>query len=352
MINSIIREDLKRITQADLPWEEFKEATVLISGANGMLASYLVFTLMYLNEIHPAWKIRVIGLCRNPEKAKKKFSEWLKNPLLEIKYQDVSDEVKVKGRVDYILHAASLASPQFYGVDPVGVVSANLFGTKNLLELAKEKKVKKFLFISSGAVSGLVKKKFITEKDYGFLDPTELGSCYAESKRMGENLCQCYFQQFSIPTLIARPEHAYGPTMDPESDKRVFAEFVSDIVNNRNIVIKSDGKAIRTFTYLTDTTDGFFRILLKGTVGQSYNISNPQGRISIGELAKLLVVLFPEKKLKIIYQKRTEGKDYLETLQKIRPSLSIEKIKRLGYYSQVNVAEGFKRTIKSFLKED
>lgn len=350
--NKIIGEDLKKITESNLPWEKFKGKTVLISGANGMLASYLVFTLMYLNEINPDFRIKVTAICRNLEKAKKRFGNLMKNPLLEIKCQDVCTEIKIEGGVDYIIHAASLASPQFYGVDPVGVVSANLFGTRNLLELAREKKAKGFLYISSGAVYGEVKKRFIKEEDYGYLSPTDVGSCYAESKRMGENLCQCWFSQYGVPVFVGRPEHAYGPTMDLKNDRRVFAEFVADVVNGRNIVIKSDGKAVRTFTYISDTTDGFFRILLKGTAGQSYNISNPAGRISVGNLAELLVKLFPEKKLKIIYQKRAEGKDYLETLQKIRPSLSIEKIKRLGYYSQVNVAEGFKRTIKSFLKED
>ncbi len=347
-MNSIIREDLKIITGSDLDWEKFKNSTVLISGANGMLASYLVFTLMYLNEINPRLKIKVIGLCRNLKKAKKRFGDLLKNPLLEIKCQDVCKEVKIKGRVDYIFHAASPASPQFYGTDPVGVVLPNVLGTKNLLELAREKKARGFLYVSSGAVYGEVNKKVITEENYGSLDPTNLSSCYAESKRMGESLCQCWHHQHGLPTVVARLEHTYGPTMNLDHDTRVFAEFVSDVVNSRNIVIKSDGLPVRTFCYLSDAVDGFFRVLLKGIPGQSYNISNPEGRISIENLAKLLVALFPEKNLKVVYRRRKKGEIYLENSQKIRPSLSIKKITRLGYQSQVSLGEGFKRTIRSF----
>lgn len=347
-VNSIIREDLKNIVNSDLDWEKFRQKTVLISGANGMLASYLVFTLMYLNEIYPRLKIKVIGLCRNPQKVEERFGDLLKNPLLKINYQNLLEEIKIKGRVDYIFHAASLASPQFYAIDPVGVMSPNVFGTKNLLELARIKKTKGFLYVSSGAVYGKVGRKIITEENYGSLDPTDLGNCYAESKRMGENMCQGWHSQYGLPTFVVRLEHTYGPTMDLHNDTRVFAEFVSDIVNHRDIVIKSDGLPVRTFCYISDAVDGFFRILLKGVSGQSYNVSNPKSRISIRGLAKLLVTLFPEERLKVVYQRRKKNEIYLENSQKIRPSLSIEKIAQLGYQSQIGLEEGFKRTIRSF----
>ena len=348
-MNNIIKEDLKMICSSDLNWKKFKNSVVLISGACGMLPSYMVFTLLYLNEMYPSLNIKIIALCRNYDKAKKRFHDFLDSPLLTIICGDVADKININGDVHYIIHAASLASSQFYGIDPIGVLSPNIFGTKNLLELAREKKSKGFLFFSSGEVCGTLDKKIITEEDSGYLDPTDLRNCYSESKRMGENMCQCWHHQYKVPTLVVRPEHTYGPTMDLENDKRVFAEFVSAVINNRNVVVKSDGLSSRTFCYISDATDGFFRVLLNGTHGESYNVGNNEGQISIGNLAKLIVSLFPEKGLKVIYANREHNNSYLENKHKIRPMLSTAKIEKLGYKCQFNVRDGFYRTIKSFM---
>lgn len=351
-MNDIIKEDLKIICSSNLDWGKFKNSTVLISGAYGMLPSYMVFTLMHLNEIYPSLNIKVIALCRNHDKAKKRFCDLLDNPLFTIMCEDVTNEIKINEDVHYIIHAASPASSQFYGIDPIGVISPNVFGTKNLLELAKEKKSKGFLFFSSGEGCGTLDKKIIAEEDSGYLDPTELRNCYAESKRMAENMCKCWNHQYKVPTVVVRPEHTYGPTMDLENDRRVFAEFVSDVVNNMDIVVKSDGLSVRTFCYISDATKGFFRVLLDGVRGETYNVGNMEGQISIGNLANLLVSLFPEKNLKVIYEKREQNNTYLENKHKIRPMLSTAKIEKLGYKCQFNVKDGFYRTIKSFIKEE
>ncbi len=262
-MNNIIKEDLQIIYESGLDWNKFKNSTVLIAGANGMLLSYMVFMLAFLNEKKPDLNIKIIALCRNLEKAKKRFVDLLDLPFFNIRCDDITNKLEFDGNVDYIIHGASPASSQFYGIDPVGVITPNVFGTKNLLELAREKKSKGFLFFSSGEVCGTVDKAVILETDFGYLDPTDLRSCYGESKRMGENMCKCWNYQYNVPTMVVRPEHTYGPTMDLENDKRVFSEFVSDVINNRNIVVKSDGTAVRTFTYISDATEGFLEYYYK-----------------------------------------------------------------------------------------
>lgn len=347
-MNNIIQEDLKIICGSDLNWEKMQNSTVLVSGATGMLGSYLIFVLNFLNSKIPGINIKTIALCRNFEKAKTKFSDFMASPLFSVLCQDINEKLSIQGKVDYIIHTASPASSQFYGVDPIGVINPNIFGTKNLLELAREKNSKGFLFLSSGEVCGEVNKTVIFENDSGYLDPTDVRNCYGESKRMGENMCKCWFHQYGVPTVVVRPEHTYGPTMDLKHDKRVFAEFVSDVVNNRNIFVKSDGTPIRTFCYISDAIEGFFRVLLNGERGESYNVGNKNGRMSIGELAKLLVSLFPEKRLQVIYEAREQNNAYLENKNKIRPMLATEKIEKLGYRCLVSVRDGFYRTIKSF----
>ena len=351
-MNEIILEDMEQICSGNLEWEKFRDRTVLIAGAYGMLPSYMVFTLMYLNEIRPELNIRVVAMCRNIDKARGRFGDFLDHQLFSINCADICGEISVEGPVDYIIHAASPASSQFYGVDPVGVISPNVFGTRNLLELAREKKSTGFLFFSSGEVCGAVDKEWISEEDSGYLDPTDLRSCYGESKRMAENMCKCWNVQYNVPTFIVRPEHTYGPTMNLKNDCRVFSEFVSDIVNNRDIVIKSDGSPVRTFCYISDATEGFFRVLLQGVPGESYNVGNEQGRISIGDLADLLVGLFPEKGLKAVYEKRKKDNSYLEQSASIRPRMSIAKIQAIGYLCRYNLKEGFTRTIRSVTERE
>lgn len=350
-MNNIIKEDMNILCHNDLDWEKFKDSTVLITGAYGMLASYMVHTLMSLNEYYPKLHINVLALCRDKEKAQVYFNAYRKHPLFHLIYGDVTVKETFSNlwHIDYIIHAASPASSQFYTVNPTGVINANVYGTGNLLNLADENKVKGFLFLSSGDVSGKITKEIFTENDYGPLDPTEIRSCYGESKRMAENMCKCFNSEFNVKTMCVRPEHTYGPTMDLVNDHRVFAEFVSNIVNGKDIVIKSNGLAKRTFCYIADATDGFFRVLLNGKGGESYNVGNMGGRISIGDLAESLVSLYPEKQLKVVYQPRTPDVNYIENKDNIRPTMSTEKIALLGYEPKYSVQEGFKRTVKSFI---
>ena len=155
-----------------------------------MLPSYMVETLLYLNEKRD-YHITVIALVRNIEKAKKVFAEYEGNPNLNYLVQDVTKPVHYNGDVHYIVHAASQAAPSYYGVDPVGTFTANTIGTLNLLELAREKQVEGFLYFSTGAVYGDVEgeKVLLDENMAGNVNTLDVRNCYGESKRAGETAC-------------------------------------------------------------------------------------------------------------------------------------------------------------------
>jgi UDP-glucuronate decarboxylase len=346
--NSIIEEDLKIITRGDLPWDDFEDATVLVTGANGFLPAYLVETLLYLNEKRQAHPTRVIGLVRNLDRALTRFSAYHDRSDLQWIVQDVCNPIVLDGQVDYIIHAASQASPRYYGIDPVGTLAPNVLGTYHLLNLAREKSVKGFLFFSSGEIYGQVDPNLIPtrEDSYGTLDCATVRSCYAESKRMGETMCVSWAHQYNVPVKIVRPFHTYGPGMRLD-DGRVFADFMADIVHGRDIIMKSDGSAIRAFCYLADATLGFFTVLLKGKVGQAYNIGNDQGEISVFDLANLLVGLFPERCLKVTRAATMHQPGYLQSpISRNTPAIS--KVYALGWQPRVSVKDGFIRTIRSF----
>lgn len=344
----ILEEDLKTIADIDLDWSILKEKTILISGANGFLATYMVETLIYLNDFY-GLNIKIIGLVRNQEKALQKFAYYLPRNDFKLLTQDVCTPFENHEKIDIIIHAASQASPKYYGKDPVGTLSANVIGTYNLLKLAKNSDCTNFLFFSSSEVYGQVSSEqvFLTENNYGYIDPTQLRSCYAESKKMGENICISWFHQYNIPVKIVRPFHTYGPGMSLD-DGRVYADFVANIVHKQDIIMKSDGSAIRAFCYLTDATRAFLTVLLKGKPGEAYNIGNPDAEISILNLAQKLVKLFPDKGLKVIKDDNINPVGYLKS-QVSRNVPDITKVSQLGWKPVVSINVGFTRTVESFL---
>ena len=347
--NKILQNDLKEIFESRKDWSMFINSTILITGANGFLPAYLVYFFQYLNYINPNYKIKVIGLVRNQHKAKTCFENIDKN-FFKIHVQDVSLPITINDKVDYIIHAASQASPKYYGIDPVGTLNANVLGTINLLEFAKKNIIKSFLYFSSGEVYGQLSEDQIpiNENSYGYLDPINVRSCYAESKRMGENICISYCCQFGINIKIVRPFHTYGPGLD-FLDGRVFADFVSNVINKKDIKLTSDGAARRAFCYLSDATSGFISILIDGKIGAAYNLGNPKEEYSILELAKIVTSIYPEFNLKVhVEGKLDDDSKYLKSPIN-RNSPKIEKIQSLGWVPKISVKEGFKRTIDSFL---
>jgi len=342
----VIESDLKYITNVNLPWRSLKNKTVLIAGASGFLPSYMVETFLYLNETKQL-NIKVIGLVRDLKKARLKFARYSGDKKLQLIRGDVCAKIKIKEHIDYIIHAASYATPKIFKQDPVGILSPNVIGTANLLELAAEKKIKSFLFFSTTGVYGYLDKSCYPVKEtcFGSLDPMDPASCYIESKRMGENMCIAWMHQFKVPVKIVRPAITYGPGISLD-DGRSFADFIADVVNNRDIVLYSKGKVIRNFCYIADATAGFFTVLLKGKAGEAYNVATNH-EISIIDLAKKLVKdIFPELKLKVV-MKKDASKNYLR-MDFPRTTPDIRKLKALGWKLSFPINEGFKRTVASY----
>jgi nucleoside-diphosphate-sugar epimerase len=345
--NRIINEDLENIVNSDIDWQRFNNKTVLITGANGFLPAYMVETLYFLANNSIVGNLKILALVRNKAKAEKRFLHLSNDNHFQLVVQDVCSPVTLCEPVHFIIHAASQASPKYYGIDPVGTLKANVIGTVNMCELARNNPIDSMLYFSSGEVYGEIDEniKNVSETEYGYLDPVNVRSCYGESKRMGENICVSYMHQYGVPVKIVRPAHTYGPGMQLD-DGRVFADFVCDIVNDRDIVMKSDGNASRAFCYLSDATIAFFKVLLNGKNGEAYNVANPLCTITIYELAHKLVSLFPEKQLHVVKQKRTDI-NYIVS-KNIYHSLSVKKMQSLNWYPIIKIEDGFYRTILNY----
>lgn len=346
--NLIIKEDLKNIILEKLPWYKFRNKTVLITGGNGFLASYIIKSLLSA-DIYYKLKLKIICLIKS-KTSKMTRLRYVKNSKnLMIVYHNFKNQLPKNFPCShFIIHAASQASPKYYHADPVGTILPNTMGTFHLLKYAVKCKSEKFLFFSSGEVYGVPvdKNKKINEDNYGYLDPTNFRSCYAESKRIGETMCVVYSKQFNLNINIVRPFHTYGPGLNLD-DGRVFADFVADVVSKRKIIIKGDGSEKRCFCYISDATIGFLSILLNGVNGEAYNLGNPSCEISIKNLAKLISNLFPNRDIKIKFKSPSIKKNYVKS-PVLRALPSIEKIKKLGWSPKTSLEEGFSKTINSF----
>ena len=342
----IIEEDLDKIVASDLPWDRLFGKTVLISGANGFVAAYMVETLLHLNGTRNA-NIHVVAMVRNHEKAMRRLGHLAGRSDLSMVVQDVRDPYRGPEPVDFVVHAASQASARFYATDPVGTFEANVIGTQRMLEVARKFNSAGFLFLSSGEVYGRLADLSIPveESMYGSVDPLDIRSCYAEGKRGGETLCACWHSQFGVPAKIVRLSHTYGPGMDL-NDGRVFADFVADLVFRRDIVLKSDGMTSRPFCYLADAIVAFFTILLLGKSGEAYNVGEDK-ECTILHLAEMLCRLFSERNCRIVRKEQIPGPMSL-TAPASAGHFDISKIRALGWGPTTTLEEGFKRTVKSY----
>ena len=355
-MHKIIHEDMQYIHSnlKELSRDLYGK-TILITGASGMLASYCVHYLMFLNiNFHAS--IKVYAMVRNSDAACKLFTEYADNSDFQILCQDVCEPIKHDiDKADFVIHAASKASPIYYGRLPVETITANVIGTFNLLEWCRiHNPLTNFVYFSSDTIYGDTKgiDHPINESDCGTQNNLTYRACYSESKRLGETLCFAYSKEYNINTKIIRLGHTFGPTVSL-NDGRVFADFTQNIVENKDICLMSDGTAQRCFCYIADTVDGIFRILLMGQSGEAYNLMNTNNFISIADLAELLVKLYPEKKLKVVRKFRNidNEKEYAQEEKFQKSTYSIEKIASLGWQPKINIEESFKRTIEYFIQE-
>ena len=347
-MNKIISKDLDFLAKRFEYKDKIKNKTILVTGATGLIAKNFVMFLLTLNKKFDL-NIKVLALVRNVEKAKNVFKDFESDNLIYL-VQDICEKIEYKGKIDYIFHAAGSCSAEAIKRNPVGIMKANTLGTINVLDLAVEKKVKKVVFPSTREIYGKVEGiDNINESDMGVLDPLNSRNCYPESKRVAETLFRSYMDQYGVNFNILRIAHTYGPGMEIRNDGRVMADFIGAVVDNKNIVLNSDGTAIRAFCYITDALEGIMHVMFKGKSGEAYNLANETEPYMIRDVAQMLVDLYPEKGLKVEFTNPTEEikKGYLG--YKIT-KLNTSKLESLGWKPQIKLKKGMKNTVDYFME--
>lgn len=302
----------------------------LVTGANGLIGSYLA---LYLQSIGA----EVYALSRSLEKLHKCFGESSGIKFIE---QDLNLPFHSGIKFDYIIHAASNAHPLAFSTDPVGTMKTNLVGTMNLLECAKAANCK-FLYLSTGEIYGNNIDHAFAEDDFGTVDTKLPRSCYPESKRAAETLCMAYSQQYGVYTNIARLCYVYGPTIT-DTNSRADAQFLRNALNNKDIVLKSNGDQRRTYCYVADAVSALLLIILKAASAEVYNVADKNSIVSVAEYAKTLADIAGVN-LKFEIPDDIEVKGYSKQADSI---LDASKLENLGWLPQFSLSEGLEHTLQ------
>ncbi len=351
-MSKIIESDITEIVNSfGNEIKKLEGKTLLISGGAGFLGSYILATIDLLNKKKFKNKCTVICIDNFITGKKSRLDDLdLDRRYIKFINADVSKPLKITGKIDFIMHAAGIASPVYYQRYPIETIESAIFGAKHLLELARSKKIKSFLFFSSSEIYGDPDKLHIpTPETYkGNVSSTGPRSAYDESKRLGESMSMVYFRKYQVPVKIVRPFNVYGPGMYPD-DNRVIPAFISGAISGKTLLVHNKGVQTRTFCYINDAIVLFIKILLSERSGEVYNVGSTSSEMTILMLAKKISKIFDNKiKIKEITYPETYPQD---EPKRRKPDMRKTK-KEIGYVPKISLDKGLKRVIDWYGEND
>ncbi|MGB7594977.1 MAG: NAD-dependent epimerase/dehydratase family protein [Erysipelotrichaceae bacterium] len=345
--NSDYQQLIHEFADSRLDWDQLKNSQIFITGASGMIGSFIVDMLMDRNIRYKS-DIHIIASARNQSRAEERFRPYLKHPSFEFLKYDVSEPLLLNRSFDFIIHAASNTHPVSYAEDAIGTIITNLVGTKNLLDFAIRHPIKRFCFISTveiyGENTGSLDK--FTEKDLGYIDCNTLRAGYPESKRCSEALCNAYNQSFGIDFVIPRLCRVYGPTL-LSSDSKALSQFLKNAVNKEDIVLKSEGKQHFSYLHVADAASGILTVLLRGESKKAYNIADEESDITLRDLAQELAKIAGTQ---VVFQ-LPDDKEKKGFSTATKALLDASELKKLGWEAKFDIRRGLANTIRILGKD-
>ncbi len=347
-MHKLYEEDLKYIAGLPLPWEKLEGGSLLVTGATGMLGKMLIDAVMYKN-MHDGLECQIVAVGRDSDKAFERFAEYAEDELFEFFEHDVKEPLEGLPEMNYplyIVHLASNTHPKAYSEDPIGTITANVFGTYNMLEHATDPlhygKVR-FCLASSNEIYGENRgdEELFDESYCGYIDCNTMRAGYPESKRCSESLCQAYIAQKDADAVIARFTRSFGPTL-LGSDTKALSQFLKKALAGEDIVLKSDGSQHYSYTYAADAVSGLLTVMLKGEKGEAYNIADEPSDITLRELAQL-VASSVGKEVVFELPEASEAAGYSRAT---KARLDGSRLKKLGWSMKYDIRQGIERTLE------
>jgi len=340
--NELYRTDIETIASVNIDWKKIENKTILITGATGLIGTFLIDLLMYRNLKYND-NINIYAVGRNKEKAIIRFKEYFDSPFFIFLQKDIQYQFDFNISVDYIIHGASNTHPIAYATEPINTIMLSVLGTKSILDYASIHNVKRTLFLSTVEIYGENRGDVETfSEDYcGYVDCNTLRAGYPEGKRAAEALCQAYIKEKNVDIVIARCCRVFGPTMGND-DSKAIAQFIKNAVNGQNITLKGKGDQQFSYSYVADICSAILFLLLHGEKAQAYNISNDDCNLS---LLKIANILSENTGNEIVYDipSSVESAGYSKATKAL---LNSSKLRGLGWKPMYSTKDGIIRTVE------
>ena len=337
----IYKKEIEDLTKENIDFDKLKNKSILVTGARGLIGSFLIDAIMLLNEKENLnCKIYALGLSSH---GKERFKSYLDNPLFRYLEHDVNQELKLEDDIHYILHLASNTHPLAYAKEPIKTITTNVIGTYNLLNFAVDKHVNRFVFASSVEIYGENKKDvdLFDETYCGYINSNTLRAGYPEGKRCGEALCQAFKEEKGLDIVIPRFSRIYGPTI-LSNDSKAISQFLFKALNNEDIVLKSEGKQYYSFTYVYDAVYALLLTMLNGENGEAYNISYPETDKKLCDIADIIA---HEVNRKVVFDLPSEEERKGFSKATIA-RMDNTKLKGIGFNPKYDLKKGIEATLK------
>lgn len=347
-MNKTLLEDFKFISDYNIDFEKFRDKSVLVTGATGLLGSLLVKSLLYCNEKHNL-NLTIVAAVRNKEKTNRIYNNYSCNRNLKFYYFDlINDDINISENIDFVFHTASITSSKEMINTPVETIKTAVMGTSKILDFAVKKNVSSVVYLSSMEMYGIQNNDdMTTEDELGFVDLFNVRSCYPESKRMCECMCTAYASQHSLNVKIARLAQTFGAGI-LENETRIFAQFAKSVMKKKDIVLHTEGKSEGNYVYIRDAITALLLILLNGSKGEAYNIANEESHTTIKGMAEIVAKEVADNNIKVIIDIPEKNMGYAPDTKLF---LSSDKLKELGWAPSVSLTESYKRMIE-YMKEE
>ncbi len=344
--NAIYKEDMQSIlTSACVAWEELRGRTIFVTGGTGLIGTSLINALLYADR-ELKLGLKVLALVRSVTRARTLFAAQLREGApLHFVEGAVEQSPPIDGAIDYIVHGANPTASVFFVEHPVETIRIAVDGTLRMLELAREKRARGFLYLSSMEVYGAPHSEDVIPETQGTtVDTMVVRSCYPEAKRLCESLCASYAAEYGVPAKVVRLAQTFGPGVLAD-DNRVFAEFARCAARGQEIVLQTAGTSKRCYLYTADAVTALLAILLRGRAGEAYNAANRSTYCSIVEMARLVASDVARTRINVCIP--TDGKHENKFPPPHLLNLGTEKLAALGWRPTRGLREMYQRMMEA-----
>lgn len=336
--NALYQEDLQHILGTK-GIEQLRGKKFLITGASGLIGVCMVDALMTYNLLGAEIMIYAIG--RSKEKAAARLCQYYEDDHFHFIEQDVREPLPSDLDLDYIIPLASNTHPLAYSQFPIETIDINVKGVEYALKKATECGAT-VLYPSTVEVYGNAYGEDVFTEDYtGRLNLNTARSCYTESKRVSEALCQSYIAEKGAKVKIVRLSRIFGPTM-LMSDSKASSQFIIKALNDENIVLKSKGEQYFSYTYVADAVCAMLHVLINGENGVAYNIASGKCNVHLKDFARICAE-WAGRQVVFDLPSETERKGFSVAMQAI---LDSSRLKGLGWIPYYDIKNAIVRTLK------